>query len=73
MPLDFGMAEREGFEPPVRANVQLISSQPHSTTLPPLQFESCGGSGSVPRLLLLMRTDSGLRISCRSGGQGRVL
>jgi hypothetical protein len=23
------LAEREGFEPPVRANVQLISSQPH--------------------------------------------
>ena len=31
------LAEREGFEPPVRFTVQLISSQPHSTTLPPLQ------------------------------------
>ena len=31
------MAEREGFEPPVRLPVQLISSQPHSTTLPPLR------------------------------------
>ncbi len=31
------LAEREGFEPPVRVNVQLISSQPHSTTLPPLR------------------------------------
>jgi hypothetical protein len=30
------MAEREGFEPPVRLPGQLISSQPHSTTLPPL-------------------------------------
>ena len=36
------MAEREGFEPPVRANVQLISSQPHSTTLPPLQYALLG-------------------------------
>lgn len=31
------MAEREGFEPPVRLHAQLISSQPHSTTLPSLQ------------------------------------
>src|SRR5690606_7711357 len=30
------LAEREGFEPPVRLPGQLISSQPHSTTLPPL-------------------------------------
>ena len=30
------MAEREGFEPSVRLHAQLISSQPHSTTLPPL-------------------------------------
>jgi hypothetical protein len=36
------MAEREGFEPPVRVNVQLISSQPHSTTLPPLRYASDG-------------------------------
>lgn len=32
------MAEREGFEPPVRLHAQLISSQPHSTTLPSLQY-----------------------------------
>gem|GEM_PF-2160818 len=33
------MAEREGFEPPLRLRVKLISSQPHSTTLPPLRVE----------------------------------
>ncbi len=32
------MAEREGFEPPVRFHVRLISSQVHSTTLPPLRW-----------------------------------
>ena len=31
------VAEREGFEPSVRANVRLISSQVQSTTLPPLR------------------------------------
>src|SRR5450830_814962 len=32
----FVLAERVGFEPTVRFNVRLISSQVHSTTLPPL-------------------------------------
>ena len=32
------MAEREGFEPPDLLKGQLISSQPHSTTLAPLQI-----------------------------------
>src|SRR5450830_2077529 len=31
------LAERVGFEPTVRFNVRLISSQVHSTTLPPLR------------------------------------
>ena len=31
------LAEREGFEPSVRLHVRLISSQVHSTTLPPLR------------------------------------
>src|SRR5258708_32220539 len=31
------LAEREGFEPPVRLPVRRISSAVHSTTLPPLQ------------------------------------
>jgi hypothetical protein len=31
------MEEREGFEPSVRSHGRLISSQVHSTTLPPLQ------------------------------------
>ena len=32
------LAERVGFEPTVRFNVRLISSQVHSTTLPPLRL-----------------------------------
>ena len=45
------MAEREGFEPPIRLPVCRISSAVHSTTLPPLQvteplaFGSAGGRG----------------------------
>ena len=34
------MAEREGFEPPVELPPRLISSQVHSTTLPPLREET---------------------------------
>ena len=34
------MAERVGFEPTVRLHVRLISSQVHSTTLPPLLCRS---------------------------------
>jgi hypothetical protein len=34
---DYGLAEREGFEPPIRLPVCRISSAVHSTTLPPLQ------------------------------------
>ena len=34
----FVLAERVGFEPTVRFNVRLISSQVHSTTLPPLHL-----------------------------------
>ena len=50
------MAEREGFEPPVRANGQRFSRPPHSTTLPPLRtgphvFASCyGSSASTPSI-----------------------
>ncbi len=33
------LAEREGFEPSVRLHVRLISSQVHSTTLPPLRMD----------------------------------
>jgi hypothetical protein len=32
------MAEREGFEPPIPVKVCLISSQVHSTALPPLRI-----------------------------------
>ena len=34
------LAEREGFEPSVGSHLRLISSQVHSTTLPPLR--RCG-------------------------------
>ncbi len=33
------VAEREGFEPSVGLTLRLISSQVHSTTLPPLRIE----------------------------------
>lgn len=35
--MDAKLAEREGFEPSVGIYLRLISSQVHSTTLPPLQ------------------------------------
>ncbi len=35
------MAEREGFEPSEPVRVQLISSQSHSASLAPLQWEYC--------------------------------
>ena len=34
----WAMAERVGFEPTVGLHLRLISSQVHSTTLPPLQM-----------------------------------
>jgi hypothetical protein len=37
MVVDSGLAEREGFEPPVRLPVRRISSAVLSTTQPPLQ------------------------------------
>ena len=42
-PFFYRLAEREGFEPPVRANGQRFSRPPHSTTLPPLQTAHCQG------------------------------
>jgi hypothetical protein len=38
----YSLAERVGFEPTVRLHVRLISSQVHSTTLPPLRKGACG-------------------------------
>ena len=35
--LDLNLAERKGFEPPIRLPVYRISSPAHSTTLPPLR------------------------------------
>ena len=37
MALNVKLAERVGFEPTVGLNLRLISSQVHSTTLPPLR------------------------------------
>ena len=37
--ISIDMAERVGFEPTVPLTVRLISSQVHSTTLPPLRTE----------------------------------
>ena len=34
----FYFADRKGFEPPVRVSAQLLSREPHSATLAPLQF-----------------------------------
>ena len=38
--ISIDMAERVGFEPTVPLTVRLISSQVHSTTLPPLRTET---------------------------------
>jgi hypothetical protein len=35
------MAEKGGFEPPVGSHLRLISSQVHSTALPPLHKLAC--------------------------------
>ena len=45
------MAEREGFEPPVRSHVQRISSAPHSTTLAPLRITTNLLQCCIQRLL----------------------
>jgi hypothetical protein len=42
-----GMAEREGFEPPVELPPRRISSAVHSTTLPPLREAGL----ALPRLV----------------------
>ena len=65
-----GLAEREGFEPPIRLPVCRISSAVHSTTLPPLQaIEGIGlKSGAVtPEISKCYRfaTQSLQRVSLR--------
>ena len=42
------LAERVGFEPTVDLHPRLISSQVHSTTLPPLRFD-CASRGDQVR------------------------
>jgi hypothetical protein len=47
------VAEREGFEPSVRLHVRLISSQVHSTTLPPfLSFISLHIDSAAKRVII---------------------
>lgn len=53
-----GMAEREGFEPPVRLHVLRISSAARSTTLPPLR-------GTLP-----MRWSGARNTEARAQAQG---
>ena len=62
------MAEKEGFEPPVPFQVQLISSQSHSTTLPLLlkveQESLLGGLWQAltigQSLQIIIKVDAGL-------------
>ena len=49
MLLDVDMAEREGFEPPIRLPVFRISSAARSTTLPPLRGRKGQQARSVGR------------------------
>ena len=44
--LFLSLAERVGFEPTVRLHARLISSQVHSTTLPPLRKWAANDTGS---------------------------
>ena len=45
---DVPLAEREGFEPPIRLPVCRISSAVHSTTLPPLQSFEANAVSALP-------------------------
>ena len=51
----FVLAEEEGFEPSVVLPLRLISSQVHSTTLPPLQRLCSCRSGNSNRALAFKR------------------
>src|SRR4249919_2203797 len=58
------LAERVGFEPTVRLHVRLISSQVHSTTLPPLRWSCalpCFGRGANDTGEGLQRTSCCMR------------
>jgi hypothetical protein len=49
------MAEREGFEPPIRLPVCRISSAVHSTTLPPLRGARAGQDPASSRRIYRRR------------------
>ena len=51
MALNVKLAERVGFEPTVGLNLRLISSQVHSTTLPPLLNRCCGRLSARGRII----------------------
>ena len=57
------LAERGGFEPPIGVTLRLISSQVHSTTLPPLRLGLF--AFAKPRIIALF--------FCASEGRGRNL
>ena len=56
-----GLAEREGFEPPIRLPVCRISSAVHSTALPPLRSPQRGNNAPIGRRYLTKqaKTDKG--------------
>src|ERR1700689_66555 len=64
------MAEREGFEPPVRLHVLRISSAARSTTLPPLR-RACVGWESGARVGAAISMEGGAGASVRRCGCGR--
>ena len=74
MPRNYGskLAEREGFEPPVRLRVLRISSATRSTTLPPLRMGLLDSEGrgrcQPPLLTLCSRLGKGLETLTRHSG-----
>src|SRR6266481_5399361 len=63
--LDGQLAEREGFEPPIRLPVCRISSAVRSTTLPPLRGRKSGQAPPPVGRLCIQRP------AARQGGDGK--
>src|SRR5260370_9376660 len=66
--LNGGLAEREGFEPPIRLPVCRISSAVHSTALPPLRGAERGVFAKNPATPDLCNEAAG----ARQGGRARA-
>ena len=62
------LAEREGFEPPIRLPVCRISSAVHSTALPPLRGAERGVLQKKPAVPDLCNEAVGARQGGRAGG-----